>query len=115
MAGARPLELGLELIVHNAVQRFIRQLKTERLPPPLLHSKITGKTGRGSQTRRELLEHSWREGLLPPRRPSLFVCQQGGQAALTIAAEPGGNGMTMQSQMDGSLAPRGHLPRFEEH
>jgi hypothetical protein len=75
MAGPGPLELGLELVVHNAMQRFIRYLKAKLLTEPGLHLAIAAKASRDGQAAFELLEHGRRERLLASRRPGLFVGQ----------------------------------------
>ena len=73
MAGARTLQLGLELIVHDAVERFKGDLQTKLVMEPLLDLDIAGKPTGGRQARLELREHRRRQTLLAGRSPRFFV------------------------------------------
>ena len=114
MAGPGAFELGLELVTHNTVEGRIGHFQAKLLAQPLLQLHIAGKPTRGRQAGLELLEHGRREGLLPGRGSRLFVGQESLQPAVTIAAEPDGHGITVQSQMRRGLAPGGHVSRFEQ-
>jgi hypothetical protein len=76
MAGPRPLQLGFELVAHNAVEGFIRHLYAKLLAQPALHIEITGKAWGRRQARLALREHRWRQGLLARWRPRLFGGQE---------------------------------------
>src|SRR5262249_38143173 len=51
MAGPGALQLGLELVVHNAVEGLIGHLQRKRLAEPLLDGPIAGKAAGGGQAR----------------------------------------------------------------
>jgi len=64
MARAKPLQLGFELVVHKAMEGFIRPLYTKLLAEPLLDRHRAGKPAGGGQARLSLREHSGWQTLL---------------------------------------------------
>jgi hypothetical protein len=114
MAGPGAFALGWELVTHHTMEGRIGHCQAQLLAQPLLQLPIAGKPTRGRQAGLELLEHGRREGRLPGRGSRLFVGQYSFQPAVAITAEPGGPGITVQSQMRRGLAPGGHVSRFEQ-
>ena len=100
--------------MHNPMEGFIGYLQGQCLTQPALDVEVTRKARGRRQTRFERLEHGRWEGLLARRRSRFFVRQQGVQPAVPIAAEPDGDGITVQGQRRGGLAARSHLSRCEQ-
>jgi hypothetical protein len=73
MAGARPLELGFELIVDNAVEGLIGHLQGKRLAEPLLDRHVAGEARGGREPRLELGENGRGQRFLPGGCPWLFI------------------------------------------
>jgi hypothetical protein len=113
-AGPGAFALGWEWVAHQAVQSRLGHFQAKRLAQPLLKRHRAGKPTRGRQARLEPLAHGRREGLVPGRGSRLFGGQSSLQPPGTRAAEPGGHGIPVQSQMRRGLAPRGHLSRLEQ-
>src|SRR4029450_9067211 len=84
MPRAWALELGLQLVAHNAMHSLVAQLQTMRLTEPLLHLQVPGKPCRSGETCFELLEDRRRQTLLSRWGAGLFVRQQGLQTARAI-------------------------------
>jgi hypothetical protein len=115
MPRAWALELGLQLVAHNAMHRLVAQLQTMRLTEPLLHFQVPGKPCRSGETCFELLEDRWGQTLLARWGTRLFVRQQGFQAARAIAAEPVAHCGAMERQMRRGLAPGRDRPRLQQY
>ena len=115
MAGPGALQLGLELVVHNAVEGFIGHLQSKLLAEPLLDGPIAGKPTGAGQARLKLREHGGGQTFLACWRASLFVGQQGGEPPLAIGASPEGHRVPMDSEMRRSLPPCRDLSRLEQN
>jgi hypothetical protein len=115
LAGAWALQLRFELGVDDAVERFRGHVEGKLLAEPALDVEGTRQPAGGRQARLELGEDWGRQCLLPCRGAGLFVGQEGLEPSSTLAAEPGGHGITGQGEMRGGLALGGRLPRFEQH
>ena len=114
MAGPRPLQLGFELVVHNAMQGFIGHLQAKRLAQPLLELNIAGNPPGGGQACWQVLEYGGWQTLLASWSAGLFVGQEGGEPPVAIRAEPERYRVAMDGEMRRSLPPRADLPRLEQ-
>jgi hypothetical protein len=114
MAGPGALPLGLELVVHQAVEGLRGHLQSTRLAEPLLDGSRAGKPAGGGQARLSLREHRGGQTLLACWSASLFGGQEGGEPPLAIGASPEGHRVPMYSEMRRGLPPCRDLPRLEQ-
>ena len=114
MTGARPFELGLELVADDTVQGLIGDLQGKRLPEPVLDGHVAGEARGRGEPRLELGEDGRRQRLLPRGRSRLFVGSERLQAAMPILAEPARDGIAVDGEMGRRVAARRGLPGFEE-
>src|SRR5262245_13414118 len=114
MAGARSLQLGLELVAHDAMQGLIGSRQGTLLPEPGLERHGAAETRGRREPRLALGADGGRQRCLPRGCPRVFVVQARFSAAVSILAEPARDGRAVDGKMVCRLAPRYDLPRFEE-
>ena len=86
MTGPWTLQLGLELIVHNAMEGFIGDLQGKRLPAPVLAFHVAGDGLRGGEAGLQLREHRGGQTLGAGWGASLFVGQEGREPPVALGA-----------------------------
>lgn len=114
MAGTGALQLGLELIVHNAMESFIGDIQGKLLSEPVLESHVACEARRGGEADLQLREPRCGQTLLAGWGARLFGGQEGREPPVAIGTQPEGNRVAMHGEMRCRVPSCGDLPRLEQ-